>query len=411
MRGHSPLNRDRDCKKKRGLTTTVLKTFGEFSRVREEWDRFVEHSGSDIYFTFDWLETWWKYYGHNRQPRLFFIRSHGRVVAALPFCIQKIHMAPIPIVLAKFIGADSVISVFNPAFERSCGNEIWSTVLNQLLVEDCVDAVSLSPLSGLSSVPDSVREVVRCMSGFRILRDDSPGPHSLHFLPESKDEFLCMLSPKARANNRRDWRRLRENATITCRMLSGEDAVDHFNDFVTLHQLQWEGIGKQGHFQDYPSSLDFNTEIISKLSSKSRVFIHEIVGDGELLSAEYGFIFGDKCYWRLAARRANAPQASYGLGRLSLVSTIEALIEKGVRLIEDGPGHYEYKLHHQATEFPVRRLVLARSSLTVCTKVILFLLTGDVIHLLYYRFWFMKLVPHIRRKARPLSQLWIMTRL
>ena len=54
-----------------GLSTAIYTSFDELASVRDEWDEFIEHSGSDIYFTFDWLETWWKYYGRNHVLRCF----------------------------------------------------------------------------------------------------------------------------------------------------------------------------------------------------------------------------------------------------------------------------------------------------------------------------------------------------
>jgi CelD/BcsL family acetyltransferase involved in cellulose biosynthesis len=391
------------------LTINVFETLDELSAAREEWDKFVERSGSDIYFTFDWLETWWKYYAGNRLLRCFLIRVNGRPIAALPFCIQKLYVGPISIVMAKFVGTDSVISVFTPAVERSRETEIWSTVLHWLLVKERLDAVSLSPLSGASSVPDAIRRVANRDPDFQIVRDDSAGPHTLLFLPASINEFLSTLTAKARSNNRRDLRKLNETANITFRTWRGEDTVGRFSAFVELHQRQWQARGKQGHFRDWPSSLSFNLEVVSKLAKKGRVRLHEILGDSELLAAEYSLILGDRCYWRLPARR-DARQ-TVGLGRLALVMTIEALIDEGVHLIEAGPAHYNYKLEHGGKEFPLRRLVLARSSSPARSKTKLVLLWSDLIHLLYYRVWFSKIAPLIHRKRRPLSRLWIMTRL
>ena len=41
------------------LSVTIIGSFDELATVAEEWDSFVERSGSDIYFVTDWLEAWW----------------------------------------------------------------------------------------------------------------------------------------------------------------------------------------------------------------------------------------------------------------------------------------------------------------------------------------------------------------
>ena len=88
------------------LQIECLSTFSELAPFRDEWDSFVERIGSDIYFTVDWLETWWKYYGSERQLRCFLVRAGGRLVAALPFCVQMLWLGPLPVKVAQLVGAD-----------------------------------------------------------------------------------------------------------------------------------------------------------------------------------------------------------------------------------------------------------------------------------------------------------------
>jgi CelD/BcsL family acetyltransferase involved in cellulose biosynthesis len=390
-----------------GLTIVVLETFDELLAMKEELDAFIQGCSSDIYFTFDWLETWWKYYGGDRQLRFFLIRADGRLVAALPFCIQDLHVGPISITLAKFVGADSVISVLAPAVEPIRGNEIWNMVLHRLLVEERLDAVSLSPLSGTSSVAWAVRKVCQSSRYFEIARDESGSPHTLFFLPASLSEYMSTLSKNTRYLNRRYMRNLKRVGNITFRTLRRNEAVERFDAFAELHRLQWEAGGRLGHFGDWPSSLAFNKEIVTKLAKKDQVRFHEILCDDGLIASRYSLVLGDRCLGRLSARRLDGEVE--GIGRLALVDTIGALIREGVRLIEDGPSHYDYKVRHGGREFRLRRLVLARSSFIARNKTKLLLLWSDLVNLLYYRVWFSKLAPHVWR--RPLSRTWIMTRL
>jgi CelD/BcsL family acetyltransferase involved in cellulose biosynthesis len=390
------------------VTVSLFETFAELLSVRSEWDAFVEKSGSDIYFTFDWLETWWKYYGAGRRLRCFLLRADGQPIAALPFCIQDVHMGPISLAVAKFVGADSTIPVFTPAVEPTRESEIWSIVLRWLLVKEHLDAVCLSPLSGASSASDAVQQLAKRENHFHIVRDDSFTPHTLFFLPASVEEYSSMLSSHTRRVNRRYFRKLNEAANIIFRTVRGEEAVERFDAFAKLHQLQWEASGRQGHFRDWPSGLAFNTEIVARLAKNDQVRLHEIFGDGELLSAQYSLVLGDRCYWRLPARRADAQHP--GLGRLALVKMMEALIEEGVKLSEAGPAHYDYKIEHAGKELFLRRLLITRASLTARVETKLLLLWSDLIDLFYYRIWFKRVRPYFR-KTGPLSRVWIMTRL
>ena len=79
--------------------------------VRAIWDGFVEEAGSDIYFSVDWLQAWWTHYGRGRRLECLIVRDGPNVVAVLPFCVQRVWAGPIPVRLARFVGADSTIPV------------------------------------------------------------------------------------------------------------------------------------------------------------------------------------------------------------------------------------------------------------------------------------------------------------
>jgi CelD/BcsL family acetyltransferase involved in cellulose biosynthesis len=394
-------------KARRAPTTVITFTsFAELERFRGEWDDFVQSCGSDIYFTLDWLETWWKYYGEGRKLRCFLIHAGGRPIAALPFCIQQLRLGPISLSLARFVGADSTLPVFTPAVEEGYEKKIWRVVLHRLFADEQLDAVSLSPISGLSLVRDEIKEIATQDSNFQIVRDDSVIPHTMFFLPTNIDEYLSTLSTNTRTMNRRYARKLNKTRNVAFRTWRGKKAAERFEDFAKLHGAQWKAKGKLGHFGDWPSSFEFHRELATKLANHDRVRIHEIRGDGELLAAQYSFVLGDRCYWQFPARRPGIA----GMGRLAFVMMIKALIEEGINLIEGGRGHYGDKVRFGGKELPLRRLVLAKSASVARIKAKFLLAWADLLNFLYYRVWFLRVAPRIRRR-RPLWRTWIMTQL
>ena len=192
------------------LHVECLTTFAALAPFRGEWDAFVERVGSDVYFTFDWLETWWKYYGSDRQLRCFVIRADGRVVATLPFCVQTLWVGLLPVRVAKFVGADSTTVVFSPPIEPGREGEVLVHVLRKLLVDERCDMASLSPLSGVSPLPEAAREICSINAEFRLRRDTDNGIHTIIRLPERIDAFIAALSKGQRSNYRRKLKTLSE---------------------------------------------------------------------------------------------------------------------------------------------------------------------------------------------------------
>ncbi len=164
------------------LSVTIIGSSDELATIAEEWDNFVERSGSGINFVTDWLEAWWTYYGKNRTLRCFLIQKDGAIVAALPFFIQTIVFGPLRLKVARFVGADFTIPVFFPAIAKGHEIEVLAYVFRYLFSTERCDCVSLTPLSGPAPITDAVRRLCSRDTTYRISRDDSriPSAYSLH---------------------------------------------------------------------------------------------------------------------------------------------------------------------------------------------------------------------------------------
>jgi len=90
-----------------------------------------------------------------------------------------------------------------------------------------------------------------------------------------------------------------------------------------------------------------------------------------------------------------------------MVTCIKEAIAAGVRYIESGPGHYNYKIQLRATEHPLGSMLIAPGRTMAGVKAQLLARYGDLLHLLYYRIWFSKIAPCLPLPRRPLLRAWI----
>jgi CelD/BcsL family acetyltransferase involved in cellulose biosynthesis len=390
------------------LAAEWLASPAELDGVRDEWDTFVEESGSDIYFTVDWLQAWWEHYARGRTFAGLIVREGSRIVGALPFCVERVWAGPVPVRLARLVGADSTLPVFTPPIAEGFEEPVLRTALGRLLAS--CDAVALSPLSGESPAAAAAERLAES-DRFRLVRSDSPGPHTVFRLPASFDEYLAGLGKSGRQGHRRYLRQLAKRHELSYRTVSGDEAIAYLDRFLELHAAHWQGEGKLGHFGDWPGSEDFNRDLIARMAASGRARFYEMAGDGRTLAIEYSFVLGDRCYWRLPARDTDPELQKVRLGRLSLVEMFRVLIEDGQRMVEGGPGHYEYKLRLGAEEHPLRRVVIGAPSRSSGLRAALLLRWADLLHLVYYRGWFLKLAPRLRLPRRPLWRRWVRTRI
>lgn len=73
---------------KGGLSTEVLSTDEEFEQIANEWNELVEVVDVDIFQTFEWQRTWWKYFGGNNLLHIVLFRKGSQLVGIMPLFID-----------------------------------------------------------------------------------------------------------------------------------------------------------------------------------------------------------------------------------------------------------------------------------------------------------------------------------
>jgi hypothetical protein len=131
--------------------------------------------------------------------------------------------------------------------------------------------------------------------------------------------------------------------------------------------------------------------------------------DSRTISRMHSYRFGRHLHWRLPAREIGEDWDRLSIGNAALVKSIEAAIDMGITRLEAGPGHYDQKLRHGAHEYPLASFLVVRPRTSA--RVRLLLAAAELIHLVYYRIWRLKIAPRLPWRAGPLWRAWIRTRL
>jgi CelD/BcsL family acetyltransferase involved in cellulose biosynthesis len=390
------------------LTVGLFDSFEAAGISREEWDQFVLDVAGDIYVTYDWCRIWWRHYGQRRQLRLFVFRAGNGVVGIAPMFIEHVWLGPVGLKMAKRVGADFALTVFTLPVAADYAEKAYHELIMTLIEDENCDAVWFGIMPGNDATADRLRHLCRLhREQLMVLRDASEGPHTVFKLPESFDLYVAGLNKRQRQNYRRDINLLNKSFNVGKDVVrEPSDLLDAFESFKLLHDRQWKAEGKLGHFGDWPNSVAFNNDLVLALSPHDRCRILRLLLDGRLVALQYVFLFGDSCYWRLPARIVDDGLARFGLGRIGLMQLIEGVIDEGFRRIEAGRGHYEYKLQLGGEELEARSIIIGTRRLGAALRTWLFFKLSDILHLVYYRIWFLRLAPRLRI-SRPLWRIWI----
>ncbi|MFO0829774.1 MAG: GNAT family N-acetyltransferase [Phycisphaerales bacterium] len=330
----------------------------------------------------------------------------------LPMFVERRWLGPVWLKVAALVGSDYSY-VLDPPMREAGAREMYIAAMKHLLGELGCDAVKLSPLSGTYARTAALREAAGSLGETaRVLRDEEIGPHTMLYLPATFEEYLASLSRSVRSNHKRRTKLLAEGYEVKVDVISEHtELAAEFPKFVALHGAQWNAEGKLGHFDDWPGAEAYYCDLIKKHAPQGRARIVRLALNGEVASYQLCFAF-DKClHWVLPARSTRPELERFSLGTLGVMQLAEGAIRDGYAVMEQGVGHYGYKLDLGGTEHAVRAVVVGSSSLATRLRVKCFLWLAKRLDFFYYRVWFQRVAPKLPLARRPLWTTWIRSRL
>lgn len=373
--------------------------------LRFDWEALAERTGADVYMRPSWSEVWWRQHGAGRQLVCLALHRGDQLAGILPFAVQYIRVGPLRFRVARLAGTDPNCMVLRLPIESDLAPVAMTEALARLLGSEGCDAVSFTPVSARSNLLALVGEG----AGRKIL-DRPGGSHVVFDLPDSFDAFLARLSKKRRSQFRRDVANLEASFGMTARVRQPD--VAEFEEFVRFHNRQWQIVGKGGHFVDWPGSAAFYADLAGQQGSP--VEFHDLIGQDGPLATQFVLHAGPNAHWRLPARSLDPMAERMSIGKVGLLRMIEALIAAKAVCVEAGRGEYDYKIAYGGENVAIHRLIAAPAGGRGRRRLALLLAWADLVHLVYYRAWFVKLSPFLRQhsglRPRPLWRHWISTR-
>jgi CelD/BcsL family acetyltransferase involved in cellulose biosynthesis len=394
------------------LSREIHTSFEYLAPMREAWDQFAAEAGGGIYFSYDWCRIWWEHYGLKRTIQIFLFRVDKQLVGIVPVFIERIRLGPVKLRIAKLVGSQYSMTLCNPPVHPKYAGTIFENVIEHLIGSHHCDALWFGPLPQTTPAAELRRVCQKTSTHTRIMRDTLFAPQIGFTLPGTFQKYLESLEKRQQTNFRRDWNLLNRDFRVKTDVIEDPVLAEvEFPSFKAMHDLQWQAEGKLGHFDDWPGAEEFNRDLLKTMARDGRLRLVRLLANDEVVSYQLCYRFGDALYWRLPARVTGSEWNRYGLGRIGLIKMIETAIAEGVRYIEAGMGHYDYKIRLGGVERPLQSILIASDRRASRAKTYLFGHLADVLHLLYYRIWFNRLAPRLPLPRRPLRKTWIQSRL
>ena len=386
----------------RKLRVRVEADFSSLEDLRELWDQTVAELGGSIYMSYDWNKTWWEFYGANKQLRVFLFYDDLKLVGIVPIYIDSIGFQPLKFSVARLVGANIPPKAFNPAIHLDWAESIFDFILKQLLEQNRCDLISIGPVRETCEfLQHFERAALKGRSLCVQVRRDRVGVDTVFHLPKTMEQFFDAMDKAERKKRKYEMRLLaKEEAIARDVVQANEDVEAEFERFAALHAFQWSDKGKLGHFGSWPRGLQYNLALVRAMARLGRVRFVRILAGGEVISSQFGFVFGQTWFWELPARLMDKKWNRYSLGTTGFFSLAEEAIKEGKTCIEGGIAHYDYKQKLGGTEYglDVLRVVSKRSASKVRT--LLYGWLRKCLQIAYYKIWYARVSPRLPAALR-----------
>jgi CelD/BcsL family acetyltransferase involved in cellulose biosynthesis len=393
------------------VTLTAYSDLADVRRIQVDWDAFIEHVESDVFFSFDWCEVWWRHYGGGRRPRILVFRKSKAIIGILPLYVDRVKIGPLFVRILKFFGVDYSLNTFRLPIAEAYFHEVISAFLNYAQSNDRWDIVLLGPISGFYQHTGALLDELgrNTPRNFKI-RAVKCGRQSFIDSCVRWEDYLQGLGPSTRRNIRRSYNVMqKQGMEIACSLATPENAVGQFGRFVAMHQRRWQAEGRLGYFRSWPRSLAFHTDLVTVQAERNRLRLLEVSIGGESVGFDYSYRLGAGQWDLLNARVLDPVMKGVDLGKVIWCEVLKRAIHDEIHIVDYMRGPYDYKSKLGVRSLAITSVYITPASMSRAGKARAFFLLSHLVHILYYRLWRNRLSPILRIKQRPLAKLWIHT--
>ena len=332
-----------------------------------DWDRLA---GGIPFRSWDWLSTWWHYYGQNHGDRyatrrLFtlgvFDRTE-RLVGVAPWYLERSRLQGR---VVRFLGSGEVCSEYMSLLCQTGRESRVVEELAQWLTESSFEHTDggdrewdLIELTGVAAQDETVARFSRELIHLGGSVHSRPGPSCWKVtLPNSWDEYLAVLSKNRRKQFRRTWRTMVDTGRAVLHTVERKDDLQPaWETLVDLHQLRRQSLGQPGCFASRQFA-DFHRAVTPKLLRNGQLLLHWVEVDGKPVAAEYQLGGNGTVYAYQAGMEPEA--ADISPGNLANGLVIRRAIESGCHAFDFLRGDEPYKSHLRAKPCRSREVRLA----------------------------------------------------
>ena len=342
-----------------------ITTWPELEALESQWNTLV---GGVPFRTWDWLATWWKYYGHSvdgddaqtdssRDWQLNVLAVYDvvecetsgtevtrKLIGVAPWYLD---FNPIKGNVLRWLGDGEVCTDHLSLVCRpEDGQRVAAAIADALTIShDDWDRLDLAAVDADDVVVNHLLtelEERECV----VSRHAADACWSLD-LPTTWDDYLAGISKSHRKQLRQLERRVLESDRVQWHPVQTTAELDAaWTVLVDLHQRRRKSLGEPGCFASRPF-YEFHHEVVARLLARGELRMSWLALDGRPAAAEYHLAGGRATYAYQGG--VDPDRLTDEPGRLSTILCLKQAIEEGHQQLDFLRGDEPYKAHWRAT--------------------------------------------------------------
>jgi CelD/BcsL family acetyltransferase involved in cellulose biosynthesis len=326
------------------LTTRVLRRLDEIRAIVPEWRELFERGHASVFQSPYWLLSWLEVFSPDNMVFVE-VRQTESLIALAP--LLTYHRDGRLVLAFAGGGVSDYLDVLiepgleNPALQQILRtaleiNENWTTL-------DLTDFPSHSRLLTFTPLRNSICQHDSC---------------SVLQLPNTKHDWLHLLSKRQRANLRNAHSRLQRAGGGKIEIATTENVSEFLNDLFTLHTSRWSGRGEPGVLAD-EKVREFHRRCAPELFSAGYLHLSRLRLGKHALAVIYSLFSNQTAYCNLQGFDPEFARLSPGTQLMH--SVICDAINRGLREFDFLRGDESYKQHWRPGRRPTYRIQMSRS--------------------------------------------------
>jgi CelD/BcsL family acetyltransferase involved in cellulose biosynthesis len=314
------------------VEVTTLTTGTELDALGAEWDALVRAMPRPSPFLLQgWILSWWRHYGDESDLEIHVALRDGRLVAALPLCIERDRFG---VRRLRFPGGPQAV-LGDALLARGESSETARLLVDQVRRRDRHDLLDLYAIPGNSVLERTVGDGELSV----IERIEAP---VLDVHGSWEEIYRAKTSSKARNTHKRRRRQLADLGRLETRIARTPDEISlALDDAFRLHRLRWEGRPDGSEFAS-GRGAPFQRDALVALAHDGIPRIALLELDGRAIAFHAYFLFAGRMYvHRLAFDPA---LARFSPGLVNTLDALQAGINEGAARIEFLGGAERYKV-------------------------------------------------------------------